>query len=123
MADFDREKHGKKPRGRGSRGGSGGRSRGSSNRRSSGGRGGFGRSGGRSDRSSEKKMHSVQCAKCGEICELPFRPTGEKPTYCSDCFRKEDKKQEKNEAPSIDTHQLDVINEKLNKIMKALNIE
>ena len=23
-------------------------------------------------------------------CEVPFRPSGEKPVYCSDCFRKEE---------------------------------
>lgn len=45
-------------------------------------RGGFGR--GREDR----QMFSAICDKCGAECELPFRPTGEKPVYCSNCFEK-----------------------------------
>lgn len=31
-------------------------------------------------------MHRTTCAECGNSCEVPFRPTGEKPVYCSDCF-------------------------------------
>lgn len=27
------------------------------------------------------------CADCGVSCEVPFRPSGERPVYCSDCFR------------------------------------
>jgi CxxC-x17-CxxC domain-containing protein len=37
----------------------------------------------------EKKMYSTTCASCGNTCEVPFRPTGEKPVYCRDCFAKE----------------------------------
>ena len=43
---------------------------------------GGGRGGGRPD------MHSAKCSECGNACEVPFRPTGEKPVYCSDCFRR-----------------------------------
>lgn len=35
------------------------------------------------------EMHEVTCDKCGKQCEVPFKPTGDKPVYCSDCFRKE----------------------------------
>ena len=31
-------------------------------------------------------MHSAICSSCGKPCEVPFRPTGEKPVYCRDCF-------------------------------------
>lgn len=31
-------------------------------------------------------MHQATCANCGKTCEVPFRPNGEKPVYCSDCF-------------------------------------
>lgn len=31
-------------------------------------------------------MHSATCASCGKPCEVPFRPTGDKPVYCRDCF-------------------------------------
>lgn len=56
----------------GNRGGFGG---GRSNDR--GGRGGFG------DR---PQMHKATCTDCGGIAEVPFRPTGDKPVLCSDCF-------------------------------------
>ena len=32
-------------------------------------------------------MHKATCATCGESCEVPFRPTGDKPVYCNNCFR------------------------------------
>lgn len=32
-------------------------------------------------------MHKAICATCGESCEVPFRPSGDKPVYCSNCFR------------------------------------
>ncbi|MBN1405010.1 MAG: hypothetical protein JW946_00640 [Candidatus Omnitrophica bacterium] len=28
------------------------------------------------------------CADCGEECELPFRPSGDRPVYCRACFSK-----------------------------------
>jgi CxxC-x17-CxxC domain-containing protein len=31
-------------------------------------------------------MHKATCDECGKGCEVPFRPTGEKPIYCSNCF-------------------------------------
>ncbi len=34
-------------------------------------------------------MHDAVCGKCGKRCQVPFRPTGERPVYCSDCFDKE----------------------------------
>lgn len=33
------------------------------------------------------QMHETTCSACGERCEVPFRPTGQKPVYCNDCFR------------------------------------
>ncbi len=48
-----------------------------------GGRGGFG--GPRRD-GERPEMFRATCAKCGNSCEVPFRPTGERPVYCSDCF-------------------------------------
>jgi CxxC-x17-CxxC domain-containing protein len=31
-------------------------------------------------------MHPAVCSTCGKRCEVPFRPTGDKPIYCNDCF-------------------------------------
>lgn len=33
-------------------------------------------------------MHQATCSECGKQCEVPFKPTGNKPVYCSDCFQK-----------------------------------
>ncbi|MDA2918361.1 hypothetical protein MYX76_02500 [Desulfobacterota bacterium AH_259_B03_O07] len=35
------------------------------------------------------EMHSAKCSACGKNCEVPFRPSGEKPVYCKDCFKGE----------------------------------
>ncbi|KKR05798.1 MAG: hypothetical protein UT34_C0002G0305 [candidate division WS6 bacterium GW2011_GWF2_39_15] len=35
-----------------------------------------------------KEMFSAVCIDCGKECEVPFRPTGDKPIYCSRCFEK-----------------------------------
>ena len=34
----------------------------------------------------EVTMHKTTCSEGGKSCEVPFRPTGEKPVYCNDCF-------------------------------------
>ena len=46
--------------------------------------GGSGRPG--SDRGGPVTMHHAVCSTCGKDCEVPFRPTGDKPIYCNDCF-------------------------------------
>lgn len=63
------------------------------------GRGGFDRdrgnrvgsfSGGRGfDRRGDgpKQMHHATCSECGQDCEVPFRPTGDRPVFCSNCFK------------------------------------
>ena len=33
------------------------------------------------------EMHDAVCARCGNETQVPFRPTGARPVYCSDCFR------------------------------------
>ena len=32
------------------------------------------------------QMHSAICDECKKSCQVPFRPSGDKPVYCSDCF-------------------------------------
>lgn len=58
----------------------GGRGGGFGNR--AGGRGGFG--GGRPR--GPVIMHQAVCDQCGKPCEVPFRPTGDRPVYCNACF-------------------------------------
>lgn len=44
--------------------------------------------GGRSHgRSGDRQMHTAVCDKCGGKAEVPFKPTGDKPIYCSNCFK------------------------------------
>ncbi|MEZ4195240.1 MAG: CxxC-x17-CxxC domain-containing protein [Candidatus Paceibacterota bacterium] len=31
-------------------------------------------------------MFSATCSHCNQSCEVPFRPNGDKPVYCSACF-------------------------------------
>ena len=31
-------------------------------------------------------MHEAVCGSCGKNCEVPFRPSGDRPVYCKDCF-------------------------------------
>ena len=40
---------------------------------------------GRGDRD-QVTMHQAVCDKCGQDCEVPFRPSGDKPVYCKSCF-------------------------------------
>lgn len=58
-----------------------------------------GRSEGRSDRRSSRRdsgkrdyqdsrMYTAVCDECGKECEVPFKPSGDKPVYCSSCFER-----------------------------------
>jgi CxxC-x17-CxxC domain-containing protein len=33
-----------------------------------------------------REMFSATCSSCGREALVPFRPSGAKPVYCSDCF-------------------------------------
>ena len=34
------------------------------------------------------QMFPATCAECGKSTEVPFQPRGDRPVYCSDCYRK-----------------------------------
>jgi CxxC-x17-CxxC domain-containing protein len=38
--------------------------------------------------SSSRQMYSAVCAQCGKDTQVPFQPRGDRPVYCSDCYRK-----------------------------------
>jgi len=84
------------------------------------------------------ELHQAVCAKCGQECDVPFKPTGNKPIYCRSCFR--DNGPESSERSHFDRNpspdrfrtptrsnsssdDLEKINRKLDKIMRALKIE
>jgi CxxC-x17-CxxC domain-containing protein len=35
----------------------------------------------------QREMFSVICSQCGKEAQVPFQPRGDKPVYCSDCYR------------------------------------
>ena len=43
---------------------------------------------GNSSYGAPRQMFPVTCAECGKSTEVPFEPRGDKPVYCSDCYRK-----------------------------------
>lgn len=34
-----------------------------------------------------REMHKATCAECGKECEVPFKPSGDRPVYCQDCYK------------------------------------
>lgn len=39
---------------------------------------------------SDRPLYTAVCATCGRSCEVPFKPSYNKPVYCSQCFGKND---------------------------------
>lgn len=50
-----------------------------------GGGGGGGRGGG--PPRPPRESYEVQCAACGTMTTVPFKPTSGRPVYCRDCYR------------------------------------
>lgn len=52
-----------------------------------GGRPDFKKGGNRGGRDSGPvEMFTTTCSECGKSCQVPFRPSSDKPVYCNDCF-------------------------------------
>lgn len=70
----------------------------------------------------DKQKFEAVCDKCRKVCEVPFRPTGDKPVYCSDCFGKSGKGGGENIAGGSDNlkKQIEMINNKLDNIIKMI---
>jgi CxxC-x17-CxxC domain-containing protein len=109
-------------------------------------RGGFGgkpRFGGQGNRDfGPRQMFSAVCANCGKTCEVPFKPSGDKPVYCNTCFGKNKANSERTSGPRKDFNsnrpqsfggssvsggqsndlksQLDAINSKLDRLVGLL---
>ena len=81
-------------------------------------RSGFGN---RNDRR-DKQMFKAVCSTCGKTCEVPFRPTRDKPIYCDSCFNRDEKKggDRKNREVNNNGDQFDVLNAKLDKLINLL---
>ena len=37
----------------------------------------------------QKQMFEITCAECGKTDTVPFKPKGDRPVLCRDCFRKQ----------------------------------
>jgi len=99
----------------GDRGGYGGRSSGGFGRGRGG--GGFGRD--RDRRPAE--MHDVVCDKCGKECQVLFKPSGDKPVLCSDCFRASGgNSRDRGSSSGVSPEQFNQLNAKLDKIIEIL---
>ena len=82
------------------------------------------------NRGGNREMHSAVCSNCGKNCEVPFEPTGSKPVYCLDCFKKmgggrdsgrfQDRGPRRGEPRPQNNEQLDAINRKVDKILEIL---
>ena len=35
-----------------------------------------------------REMYKTTCSECKKECEVPFKPSGDRPVYCRDCFSK-----------------------------------
>lgn len=40
------------------------------------------------DEKSDRPMFDTTCSECGQETQVPFQPSGDRPVYCNDCFRK-----------------------------------
>lgn len=78
------------------------------------------------------QMHSAVCANCGNACEVPFKPTGDRPVYCKDCFSKmggrsesggnsnRHENRDNSPRPQQNNQQMEEISAKLDKIIELL---
>jgi len=83
--------------------------------------GGFrGRGGGFGRDRRPAEMHDVVCDKCGKECQVPFKPTGDKPVLCSDCFKASGGSRDRGSSSGISSEQFTQLNSKLDKIIEIL---
>ena len=78
----------------------------------------------RSGNSEERQMFDAVCDNCGNTCKVPFRPSGDKPIYCSNCFgeKKGAINKEGGQPQSQFKEQFESLNTKLDKILQILNL-
>lgn len=71
-------------------------------------------------RREDKKMYRATCAECGRSCEVPFKPSNDKPVYCSSCFGRGSSDKPAPSKPDQSSKKFDAINEKLDQILFLL---
>jgi len=68
----------------------------------------------------DKKMYDATCSKCGKACQIPFRPTGDRPVFCSNCFIKGGSTGGRNVGEGEIIEQIKMLSIKLDKILERL---
>ena len=38
-----------------------------------------------------RQLYNVNCSSCGKQAQVPFKPFGDRPVYCKDCFMQQKK--------------------------------
>lgn len=79
-----------------------------------------GRFEGRNSESSERQMFDAVCADCGNKCSVPFRPNGDKPVFCSNCFGEKKGNGARGVEQPKYNEQFEALNSKLDKILEML---
>ena len=76
-------------------------------------------------------LYTATCAACGNSCQVPFKPNGRKPVYCSNCFKRDDR-DPREDRPTFSDHRasnssmearLVAIEAKIDSIIEALTNE
>lgn len=82
-------------------------------------------------------LHDAICGECGNQCKVPFKPSGDKPVFCKDCFKNNSTPSSKkygerefkdrnfgrdsgNKHAEQSKEQFAILNAKLDRILKAL---
>lgn len=91
--------------------------------RSGGGRPSFGRKGGfggpRRHDDERPQMFNARCAQCGDSCEVPFRPSGERPVFCKNCFG--DKRDAPASKPQMADKRIDDLKRQIDSLHKKMD--
>jgi CxxC-x17-CxxC domain-containing protein len=77
--------------------------------------------------SGRREMHKAVCDNCGNDCEVPFRPSGDKPIYCSNCFEEKggggSQRKSRKDSGRSDFAKRDNTNKQLLDQVKSLNMK
>jgi CxxC-x17-CxxC domain-containing protein len=84
----------------------------------------------------DRQMFKTVCSECGKDCEVPFKPSGDKPVFCSNCFEQKrggpntrrfenrnfskPRFESNNNRPPQNNEQFNTLNAKLDKILGLL---
>ena len=72
----------------------------------------------------DRQMFDAVCDKCGDNCQVPFRPTPGKEIFCNNCFGKggdrgNDRKSAPQGSPEL-LEKINMLNSKVDKLMEML---